>query len=128
MATIRKRLGRKAGRKTTSWQAVVRRGGQRTISKTFGTKTEADAWATSVENSINRDEFISSPESRRRTVTDMLERYRKTELPKKADPKNAERHIDFWIKKVGSASWVQSVGLRLSKFEIAWLRPEPLQP
>ncbi len=122
MATIRKRLGQKAGRKTTSWQAVVRRGGQRPISKTFSTKTEAEVWATSVENSINRDEFTSSPESRRRTVTDILERYRKTELPKKADPKNSERHLDFWIKKIGgcklgAVSRAQIVEIRDSMVE-----------
>jgi len=31
----------------------------------------------------------------------MLERYRKSELPKKRDRRNYERHIDFWIERVG---------------------------
>ena len=103
MATIRKRIGQKAGKKTTRWQAMVRRGGQRPISKTFNTKSEAGAWATSVEDSINRDQFIPNPESRRRTVTDMLERYRKTEVPKKRSARHLNRHIDFWIKEIGGS-------------------------
>ena len=101
MATIRKRIGEKAGKKTTKWQAMIRRGGHRPFSKTFKTKTEAEAWATAVENSINRDEFVPSPESRRRTVSDMLERYSKTELPKKADSTNEKRYIKFWTDEIG---------------------------
>jgi integrase len=67
----------------------------------FRTKTEANAWATSVEDAINKDEYLPSPEAKRRTVREMLERYRKTELPKKADQKNVSRYLDFWIDELG---------------------------
>ncbi len=96
---------------------MVRRGGHRLISKTFKTKTEAEAWAASVENAINRDEFVPSLESRRRTVKDMLERYRKFETPKKRDSYNEQRYIDFWIDelgayKIGSVTRAQIVEIR----------------
>jgi len=106
MAMIRKRVGSKKGedgiaRKTVTWQAVVRRQDCPNQTKTFKTKREAESWATSVEDAINKDEYIPSPESKRRKICDMLERYRKTEVPKKRDAKNYNRHLDFWIEKIG---------------------------
>jgi integrase len=101
VATIRKRVGNKAGRQTTSWQAIVRRGGHRPQSKTFRTKSEAQAWATSVENAINRDEFIPSPQDKKRTMRELLERYRSSEVPRKAHSEKYERHLDFWIAEIG---------------------------
>jgi len=94
MATIRKRGNR--------WQAVVRRGGQRPTYKSFRTKQEAQQWATAVEDAINKDEYLPSPESKRRTVREMLERYRETEVPKQADERNVNRYLDFWIEELGS--------------------------
>lgn len=101
MATIRKRTGRKGGKATKGWQAIVRRGDHRPQYKTFATRSEAEAWATAVENAINRDEFTSAPEAKKRTLSDLLERYRKSEVPKKRDGKNAERYLDFWIEELG---------------------------
>lgn len=107
MPMLRKRTGSKKGpdgkrRQTVSWQAVIRRQDAPSQSKTFKTKREAEAWATSVEDAINKDEYIPSPESKRRKIRDMLERYRKIELPKKKDRRNYERHIDFWIERIGN--------------------------
>lgn len=101
MATIRKRVGSKGGKKTVHWQAVVRRGDHRPQYKSFDTKAEADAWATGLENAINRDEYVPSPEGRKHTVRDLLERYRKSEVPKKRDARNEKRYLDFWIAELG---------------------------
>ena len=106
MANIRKREGVKTGAdgqpvKTVSYQAAVRMGGQPPMYRSFRTKTEARQWATPVEDAINKDEYIPNPEAKRRTVRDMLERYRKTELPKKNDKRNTNRYIDFWIDELG---------------------------
>ena len=107
MAMIRKREGQKKGkdgkvRKTVSYQATVRRGDHRALYKSFKTKREAEAWATSVEDAINKDEFVPNPESKRRTIKEMLERYRRSETPKKRDQKNENRYLDFWIKEIGA--------------------------
>jgi integrase len=106
MAMIRKRVGKKKGadgiaRKTVTWQAVVRRQDCPIQTKTFKTRREAESWATSIEDAINKDEYIPSPESKRRKIREMLERYRKTEVPKKRDWLNYNRHLDFWIEKIG---------------------------
>ena len=93
MSTIRKR--------GTRYQAVVRMGGQRPMYGSFRTKTEAKAWATSVEDAINKDEYLPSPEAKRRTVREMLERYRKHELPKQNDQRNTTRYLDYWIDEIG---------------------------
>jgi integrase len=98
VATIRKREGKKG----VGWQAIVRRGDHPPQRKTFHKKSDAEAWATALESKINADEYVPSPEARRRTVREMLERYRRTELPKKSDRRNYERHIDFWINEIGS--------------------------
>lgn len=107
MATIRKRIGKRTGkdgkiRKSTNWQAVVRRGNHSPQYKTFSTKADAVMWATSVENAINRDEFTPASEAKRRTMRELLERYRKTELPKKRDQVNENRYLDFWIAEIGN--------------------------
>ena len=99
MATFRKRNSR--------WQAVVRRGGRAPQYGSFRTKKEAQDWATSIEDAINKDEFLPSSEAKRRTVREMLERYRRTELPKKRDPVNAERYINFWIERIGKMKLAQ---------------------
>jgi integrase len=96
MATIRKREGARGVR----WQSIVRRGGQR-LSRAFGTKREATEWAAAVETAINRDEFVGTTEARRRTIEQMLERYRGGALPGKADARNQHRHLDYWIERIG---------------------------
>ena len=68
----------------------------------FRTKTEAKQWATSVENKINQNEYLPSSEAKRRTVEDMLERYRTHELPNKSDKRNTTRYLDFWIAEIGN--------------------------
>ena len=89
METIRKREGVKTGvdgkvRKTVRYQAVVRLGGHPPQYGSFRTKTAAKEWATSIEDAINKDEHIPTREAKRRTVSEMLERYRQSELSKKA--------------------------------------------
>jgi len=86
MAMIRRREGKKKNadgkvKKTVTWQAVVRKEDHRPKYKSFKTKRGAEVWATSVEDAINKDEFVPSAESRKKTVRDMLERYRKHEVP-----------------------------------------------
>jgi integrase len=99
MASIRKRNNR--------WQAVVRWGGRPPQYGSFRTKKEAQSWATSIEDAINKDEYLPTSEAKRRTVTEMLERYRRVELPKKRDQKNTERYIDYWIKRIGKIKLAQ---------------------
>ena len=68
MAMIRRREGKKKNadgkvKKTVTWQAVVRKEDHRPKYKSFKTKRGAEVWATSVEDAINKDEFVPSAES-----------------------------------------------------------------
>ena len=102
MATIRKREGQKKdGKKSVSYQAIVRLGDHKPQRKTFKRKRDAEKWATAIENAINKDEFVGDHPSKEKTVEDLLTRYRKTEVPKKKNRRNDERHVDFWIDEIG---------------------------
>ncbi len=95
MATIRKRSGPKG----TRYMAVVRRDGQSSTA-TFRTKSEAKKWAGVVEAEITKGKHLPNPEARRRTVRDLLERYKRTEIPKKRDLRNPVRYANFWIDRI----------------------------
>ena len=96
MATIRKREGAKGAR----YQALVRLDGVVRTS-TFRTKSEAKAWARKAETSITEGKHVPTTESKRRTVRDLLERYKKSVIPKQRDQRNPMRYADFWIGRIG---------------------------
>lgn len=75
MAVITKR---ESGR----WQAKVRRLGQPSQSKTFDTKSAAEAWARSVERKMDTDSFIPSDAATRLTFAKAVERYTEEVLPR----------------------------------------------
>ncbi|MCH7502176.1 MAG: site-specific integrase [Proteobacteria bacterium] len=97
MAYFRKRHGKKGVR----WQAVIRKGGRRSQVATFRTKGEAEEWANQIELAISKGSFLPTYEAKRRTVRDLLQRYKETEIPKKKDQVNPTRHADFWIQRLG---------------------------
>ncbi len=96
MAYFRKRQGKKGVR----WQAVIRRGDRHSQVATFRTKGEAEEWANEVELAISKGKYLPSHEAKRRTVRDLLERYKDTEIPKKRDQANPIRYANFWIKRL----------------------------
>lgn len=59
------------------WQARVARKGFPAQVKTFNTKSEAEAWAATVESTMARGTFVSSAESERTTFREALERYQR---------------------------------------------------
>lgn len=68
MATIRKRG-------EYQWEAQIRKKGYPAQSKTFNTKTEAEAWAAVIESEMVRGVFVSRTESESTTLDQALERY-----------------------------------------------------
>ena len=63
------------------WQAIVRRKGYPDESKTFRTKTEAEAWALQVEAAIERGGFVSSAAAERTTFDDLADDFEKDFAP-----------------------------------------------
>lgn len=76
MATIRKKG-------EYQWHVQVRRKGYPTQTKTFETKSAAEAWARSVENEMYRGAFISRAEAESTTLREVLERYEREITPSK---------------------------------------------
>lgn len=76
MATITQRT---SGR----WQAKVRRDGHKAVSKSFHTKTEAQAWARSIEREMDTSSFIPSNVAEKTLFKEMADRYEKEILPSK---------------------------------------------
>jgi hypothetical protein len=76
MATIRKRGAK--------WQVQIRRVGARTLSRSFGIRKDADAWARQMEVQADRRELPSDPKTLNGiTVGQLVERYRETVSIKK---------------------------------------------
>lgn len=103
MATIQ----RKERKNGTTYTAVVRIHGYPTQSKTFKRLTDARRWAEKTENAIRDGEFHNVvSEARKRTVLDIITRYRQEVLPAKAEStQRAEStYIKFWEEAVGSYS------------------------
>lgn len=64
------------------YRAQVRRKGQRSLSKTFEIKRDAEAWLQEVERKIRRGEIDDlDPTTQRKTVADALDDYEEHELP-----------------------------------------------
>ena len=89
MATIRKRGN-------LQWQAIIRRSGWPHQSKVFSTKYEADRWARSVENEMDRGIFISRHEAESTTLFDALDRYSKEVSIKKKSYLRESTRIKMW--------------------------------
>jgi integrase len=102
MATIRKRVGPKGIR----YMAIVRREGQ-SRTATFRTKSEAKKWAGLIEAEITEGKNLPNTEAKRKTVRDLLERYIRSEIPRKRDQKNPERYANFWIDRIGNLKLAQ---------------------
>ena len=96
MAQIRKRVGKNGAR----YMAVVRREGQ-SRTATFKTKSEALKWAGLIEAEITKGKHLPPTESKRKSVRDLMTRYKEIVIPKQKDQRNPKRHADFWIDRLG---------------------------
>ncbi len=114
MATIRKRVGSKG----TRYMAVVRREGQ-SCTATFRTKSEAKKWAGITEAAITQGKHLPNPEAKRRTIRDLLERYKRSEIPKKRDQASPTRYANFWIERIGDLRLA-----RLNRAKLVEIRDE----
>jgi integrase len=96
MSQIRKREGKNGVR----YMAVVRREGQ-SRTATFRTKSEAQKWAKNIEVAIDQGKHLPPTESKRKTVRQLIERYKETVIPRQKDQANPTRHANFWIDRLG---------------------------
>lgn len=96
MATIRRR--------DTKWQAIVRKKGHRSISRTFRTKSAAESWARDTETKIERGTFIDTTAAENTTVADLLAEYERKITPRKRSAAKEESRIRIITRHIGRVS------------------------
>lgn len=100
MHEIRKRQ-KKDG--TFSYTARVRVKGYPSMSATFSKKSDANLWIQENESKIKLGRYIQPAESKKHTLSELIERYLEKELPKrKSDHQKFRTHLAWWKKQIGS--------------------------
>lgn len=99
MPTVERRVSPEG---VVRYRARIRLRGTCTASKTFQRKTDARKWAQKTEVAIRQDLYAINPLSRRKTLSELIDRYVQEVLPRK--PKNAlvqQRQLEVWKKELG---------------------------
>jgi integrase len=99
MATIETRLAEDG---TKTFRVKVRIKGQRPQQASFARLTDAKRWAQSTEAAMREGRYFKVQEARRKTLTDLIDRYIRDVLPQR--PKNASntsRHLLWWKSQLG---------------------------
>ncbi len=99
MATIEKRQEKDG---TISYRVKIRLKGHPTETATFERRTDARIWAQQTEAAIREGRYFKVYESKRRTLEDLIARYKLEELPKlRSDQNKRESHLAWWSAKLG---------------------------
>ena len=88
MAYFQKRSG--------SWRAIVKRKGFDRITRTFDTKSAAEAWARQIEGEMDRGIFVSRKEAENTTLSEALVRYEKEVSSAKKGFRREKTRISIW--------------------------------
>lgn len=99
MASITKRKG-KGG---VGYRVRVRFMG-RYVSETFPKLPEAKAWAAKMESAIAEGRHFPERAAARRTLGELVERYKRDVCPKKKDGAKQGRQLDVWAERLGARS------------------------
>src|ERR1700687_758539 len=106
MAQIEARVGRRG---KIRWRARIRVKGLPDKTETFTRKTDAVLWAQRIESDLREGRRVPSPEARRRTVAELLDRYRAEVLPEYSRREQAQRSgkLAWWGEQLGSRRLVE---------------------
>lgn len=83
MATINARKGPDENDKMVviGYQAIIRKKGHPSQTKTFRAKRDAERWARQIESEMERGVFVQRTESEQTTLNELLDRYSREVLP-----------------------------------------------
>ncbi|MBN2529092.1 MAG: site-specific integrase [Deltaproteobacteria bacterium] len=100
MANIEKRIS-KTG--VVSYRALVRLKGYPRQSATFARLTDARRWAQKTEADIREGRYFPTTMAKKRTVGEMIERYRRDVLhqKKKSSAVSQDKQLIFWANELG---------------------------
>jgi len=68
---------------------------------TFDRLTDAKQWSNQTEADLKAGRHIPTIESRRHTLANLIDRYEKSILPQKKDPRNQKRQLKWWRDQYG---------------------------
>jgi integrase len=97
MAAIRPRKDRDGV--VVGYQVQVQRKGYPAQTKTFRTKTDAQAWATIIESEMQRGVWRDRSESENTTLMEALDRYAEEIIPSKKSPRQELVRLHLWQAK-----------------------------
>ncbi len=109
-------------RNSGRWQAKIRRRGV-IISETFGTKSDADAWARKTESEIERGLWRDSTEAESTTLREALDRYQREKTTTK---KSAEKE-KYFVSQLAEESIARKSLASIRGADIAALRDDWLK-
>lgn len=78
------------------WRAQVRPKGHASVSRTFDTKVQAEAWARGIEVQIDRGQYVSLGEAERTTLGEAFERYYREIGAAKRHPYQEHQRVKKW--------------------------------
>jgi len=97
MATIRKRVGKKA----TTYRVEICLMGFPAQNASFRRLTDAKRWAQHTESAIRENRYFKTAQARKHTLGQLIDRYIREELPKKAKNINQKPQLLWWKKELG---------------------------
>jgi integrase len=98
MASITKREGKKG----VSYKVTIRVKGYPTQTETFKKLTDAKRWSADTESAISQGKHFKTIEAKKHTLKDLIDRYIKSELPKKPKSEDKQKaQLEWWKEQIG---------------------------
>jgi site-specific recombinase XerD len=98
MATIEKRTTQDG---SVSYRVKVRMKGFPVQSASFARKTDAAKWASATESAIREGRHFEISEAKKRTLSDLIAKYRAEVLPRLRSAETRAIHLDWWASALG---------------------------
>ena len=99
MANVERRKS-KSGK--ISYRVKIRLQGYPTQSATFDRKVDADDWARETEAKIRAGRHLPNNEAKKHTLSDLIDRYIKTEISEKKSRRDQQRQLEWWRTEIGN--------------------------
>jgi integrase len=98
MASITKREGKKG----VTYKVTIRMKGYPTQTESFKKLTDAKRWATDTESAISQGKHFKTIEAKKHTLSELIDRYIKTELTKKPKSEVKQKaQLEWWKQQIG---------------------------
>lgn len=86
------------------WMAIIRREGRKTVTKTLPNLSSAKRWARATEIEIAEDNAGLTSEAHRRSIKEVIDRYRREVLPglRASTQRPYQFHLAWWENEIGA--------------------------